>query len=124
MICLCSIGSRLFVIGIDAFKEGRNQEHLTVNETEQLEEFVLQLEHSISVHWYGVHENDSEDEEETPRKSEYHDGGSCCHVVSFLTQYVHLAQCSASPSWSNTNRPTFSRISTRVTGAVTKSIVP
>lgn len=43
--------------------EGRNQEHLTGDELEQLETFVQELEYSISVHWYGVHEPDSENED-------------------------------------------------------------
>lgn len=36
--------------------EGRNQEHLTTQELEQLESFVKDLEDRISIHWYGVHE--------------------------------------------------------------------
>jgi hypothetical protein len=64
--------------------EGRNQEHLTRDELQQLEEFVQSLEYSISLHWYGVQEteennhnhNDNHNHEATPpppqpRKSKF-----------------------------------------------------
>lgn len=41
--------------------EGRNQEHLTSEELEQLEGFVQQLEYRISVHWYGIREESEEE---------------------------------------------------------------
>jgi uncharacterized membrane-anchored protein len=34
----------------------KNLEHLTEDELEQLEDFVQQLEHWISIHWYGLQE--------------------------------------------------------------------
>jgi hypothetical protein len=42
--------------------EGRNQEHLTTLEREQLESFVKDLEYRISIHWYGVNEVEGEGE--------------------------------------------------------------
>ena len=63
--------------------EGRNQEHLTGEEMQQVDEFVEDLEYRLSVHLHGVNESDDKDDEDV----------LVSHEPSLLTNTLKEFEC-------------------------------
>jgi len=66
--------------------EGRHQEHLTVWELEQLEDFVDEVEHRISLVKYGAVDEDADDDAKEEEQGEYTDGNATKLVATDSTE--------------------------------------